>query len=194
MNFAELQKIDCSKYIEKKGRFSYLSWPYMVRQLRTIEPKATIHARINTTGLPYFKDESGGLVETYIMLDGKEVWNEWLPIMDNKNQSLKNPDTMAINKAIQRCKAKCISEYTGIGLYIYMGEDLPEAEPVQPKQITIGQDNVNWLVGFCKRHELLDAKAKTDLQDYYKFDPYKTTLSEFLAIKTKIENDYNEAA
>lgn len=139
INFEELQKIDCSKYIEKKGKFSYLSWPYMVRQLRLHEPKATIHARINPAGLPYFRDESGGLVETYILLDDKEVWNEWLPIMDFKNKALKNPDAMDINKAIQRCKAKCISEYTGIGLYIYMGEDLPDNEqdvskPKQEKQ------------------------------------------------------------
>ena len=128
MDYKELKKIDCKKYIEKKGKFNYLSWPFMVDMLRIYEPEATIHARINQDGLPYFKDESGGLVETYIMLNGIEMWNEWLPIMDFKNKALKNPDTMDINKAIQRCKAKCISEYTGIGLYIYMGEDLPDSD------------------------------------------------------------------
>ncbi len=126
MDYKNLKGIDCSKYIEKKGKFNYLSWPYMVDMLRQHEPGATIHARVDSNGFPYFKSENGGLVETYILLNGKEVWNEWLPVMDNRNQAIKNPDSMAINKAIQRCKAKCISEYTGIGLYIYMGEDLPE--------------------------------------------------------------------
>jgi hypothetical protein len=128
MDYKELKKTDCKKYIEKKGQFNYLSWPFMVDMLRINAPDATIHARTNQDGLPYFKDESGGLVETYIMVGSQEVWNEWLPIMDFKNKALKNPDAMDINKAIQRCKAKCISEYTGIGLYIYMGEDLPDAE------------------------------------------------------------------
>lgn len=132
MEYAKLKNIDCKKYIEKKGQFNYLSWPYMVDMLRIHEPDATIHVRVNQNGLPYFKDDSGGLVETYILLGGNEVWNEWLPIMDFKNKALKNPDAMDINKAIQRCKAKCISEYTGIGLYIYMGEDLPEAPIKEP--------------------------------------------------------------
>lgn len=126
MEFKELKLTDCTKFIEKKGKFNYLSWPYMVDQLRTYKPNATIQARKNSTGMPYFKDECGAMVETYI-LDGKtEVWSEWLPIMNFKNQSITNPNSTDVNKAIQRCKAKCISEYLGVGLYIYMGEDLPE--------------------------------------------------------------------
>ena len=191
MNFEELKKIDCKKYIDKKGKFNYISWPYMVDMLRMHEPKATIHARTNETGLPYFKDESGGLVETYIMLEGNEVWNEWLPIMDNYNKSLKNPDTMAINKAIQRCKAKCISEYTGIGLYIYMGEDLPEPEP--EKKITISQDDVNWLMGFYKTHNITTKELVEDFKKHYKFSPYETTTEAFAKVKETILMDYSEA-
>ncbi len=126
MNYATLKKTDCSKYVEKKGKFSYISWPYMVDQLRTQCPEATIHARQNTDGMPYFLGNAGAMVETYILLDKKEVWNEWLPVMDFKNKAIINPNAMDINKTIQRCKAKCISEYLGIGLYLYMGEDLPE--------------------------------------------------------------------
>jgi len=32
--FATLNAIDVSKHVEKKGNFSYLSWPYAVAQLR----------------------------------------------------------------------------------------------------------------------------------------------------------------
>lgn len=128
MDFAKLKQTDCTKYIEKKGKFSYLSWPYMVEQLRTHMPLATIQARKNSTGMPYFKDESGAMVETYIMEGETELWSEWLPVMNFKNQSITNPNSMDINKAIQRCKAKCISEYLGTGLYIYMGEDLPSKD------------------------------------------------------------------
>jgi hypothetical protein len=66
----------------------------------------------------------------------------------------------------------------------------PQALP--QKQITIGQENVNWLMGFCKKHEILDAKTKKEFQEHYKFDPYTTSVDDFAAIKTKIESDYNE--
>ena len=164
MNYKELKQINCKEYIEKKGQFNYLSWPFMVDMLRQHEPAATIHARKNNDGLPYFKDDSGGLVETYILLAGNEVWNEWLPIMDFKNKALKNPDAMDINKAIQRCKAKCISEYTGIGLYIYMGEDLPDAvqdvsKPAIEKTILMDKKQSDRFTNLCAKEGLISEET-----------------------------------
>jgi hypothetical protein len=51
-----------------------------------------------------------------------------LPVMDHKNKAIPNPDAFEVNKAMQRCLAKAIALH-GIGLYIYAGEDLPEAPP-----------------------------------------------------------------
>jgi len=193
MNFEKLKSTDCTKYVEKKGNFNYLSWPYMVEQLRINCPDATIHARINTDGMPYFASDVGVLIETYIKIDGLEVWNEWLPVMDFKNKAMKEPTAMDINKTIQRCKAKCISEYLGIGLYLYMGEDLPEQPAPEKKKITIGEANVAWLVGFCKKKEIIAPEEKKTMQEHYGFDPYKTTVEEFAKIKESIMEDYNEA-
>ena len=39
--FAELNKVDVSKYVEKKGQFNYLSWAYAVRELKKICPDAS---------------------------------------------------------------------------------------------------------------------------------------------------------
>ena len=39
--FASLNAINVSEHIEKKGQFSYLSWPFAVAQLRLIDPSAT---------------------------------------------------------------------------------------------------------------------------------------------------------
>ena len=56
-----------------------------------------------------------------------------LPVMDNRNQAVKNPDARKVSDAMMRCLAKCIACF-GIGLYIYAGEDVPketqEDEPV----------------------------------------------------------------
>jgi hypothetical protein len=50
--------------------------------------------------------------------------------MDNRNQAIKNPDAVQVNKAMMRCLAKCIACF-GIGLYIFSGEDLP-TETTEP--------------------------------------------------------------
>ena len=52
---------------------------------------------------------------------GKEMTSQ-LPVMDYKNKAISNPDSMAVNTAMQRCLAKAIALH-GLGLYIYAGED-----------------------------------------------------------------------
>lgn len=52
-----------------------------------------------------------------------------LPVMDHRNKAISNPDAFAVNKNLMRCLAKAIAMH-GLGLYIYAGEDLPEAPPV----------------------------------------------------------------
>ena len=50
----------------------------------------------------------------------------WLPVMDNRNKSIVNPTTRDISDARMRCLVKAIAMH-GLGIYIYAGEDLPEA-------------------------------------------------------------------
>jgi hypothetical protein len=60
-----------------------------------------------------------------------------LPVMDNKNAAVKNPDSRKVSDAMMRCLAKCIATF-GIGLYIFSGEDLPSEsiEPAEPIDVT----------------------------------------------------------
>ena len=53
---------------------------------------------------------------------------EYLPIMDFNNRSipLEKVTSMDVNNAIQRSLTKACARH-GLGLYIYAGEDLPEA-------------------------------------------------------------------
>ena len=39
--FEKLNKVDVSKFTEKKGQFNYLSWAHAVRELLKICPTAT---------------------------------------------------------------------------------------------------------------------------------------------------------
>ena len=56
--FTKLNSINVSEHIEKKGAFSYLSWPFAVAQLRQADPAATWEVR-RFDGLPYQKTEAG---------------------------------------------------------------------------------------------------------------------------------------
>ena len=50
-----------------------------------------------------------------------------MPVINNMNKAISNPNAMDVNTAMMRCLVKCISLF-GIGLYIYAGEDLPDEE------------------------------------------------------------------
>jgi hypothetical protein len=125
--YAELRKVDVSKYIEKKNGLSYLSWSYAVDQLLQADETATWE---------FPEPKSFGetmMVYCDVSAFGKTM-KMHLPVMDMRNKALVNPNTVDINKAQMRCLAKAIACF-GLGLYIYSGSDLPEEE-VQPVDAT----------------------------------------------------------
>jgi hypothetical protein len=77
-----------------------------------------------------------------------------LPVMDNRNRAIQNPDAFSVNTAIMRCLAKCIAMF-GLGLYIYAGEDLPEgaAPQVDPDLVALiaGTASLDELTKLFKR-------------------------------------------
>ena len=81
----------------------------------------------------------------------------WLPVMNHRNQAIKNPDAFAINTAIVRCLTKAISMH-GLGLYIYAGEDLPEEEAKPAPKLKIAAlDGIG---------DLLNDETKQVLQEW----------------------------
>ena len=123
--FVKLSKIDVSKHIEKKGQFSYLSWPFAVSMLRQHAPTATWEVR-RFDGLPYQQTELGYFVEVAVTVDGL-VLSQIHPVLDSRNKPIAKPSTFDINTSIQRCLVKAIALH-GLGISIYAGEDLPLIE------------------------------------------------------------------
>jgi hypothetical protein len=72
----------------------------------------------------------------------------------------------------------------------YFKEKTKEPEP--PKEITIGEDNLAWLMTFCKDQKITSKKDKDAFKVHYAFEPYETTREEFKAVKSKIKADYND--
>ena len=134
--FEILNKVDVSKFTEKKGQFSYLSWSHAVRELLKVCPEATweIHLFENADGTkqPYMKNGTGSYVQVSVNVDGV-VRSQIHPVLDHRNQPIDNANAFQINTSIQRCLAKAIALH-GLGLYIFAGEDLPEADPLSSAQ------------------------------------------------------------
>lgn len=120
--FARFNAINVNDHVERKGQFSYLSWPYAVAQLRLADPTASWEVR-RFEGLPYLKTEAGHFVEVVVTVQGVTL-SQIHPVLDGKNQPIGEPDAFDINTSIQRCLVKAIALH-GLGLYIYAGEDLP---------------------------------------------------------------------
>lgn len=118
MEYKQLRQIDVSKYTEKKNGLTYLSWAWAVDQLLLADPKAHWF-------YPEFQRWGNGTVMVFCTVVANDIARTaQLPVMDYRNKPISEPDSFAVNTAMQRCLAKAIALH-GIGLYIYNGEDLP---------------------------------------------------------------------
>jgi len=118
-----LSKIDVSEHTEKKGNLTYLSWAWAWGTLKEHYPNASFRKHF-FDDLPYTMDDQGyAYVSVAVTVEGNEII-ETLPVMNNRNVSIKSPNSFDINSSLQRCLTKAIA-YHGLGHYIYAGEDLP---------------------------------------------------------------------
>ena len=112
---------------EKKGRFDYLSWADAWKHVQNNVEDATYELLEDLV----YPDDSRE-VRCSVTINGV-THTMWLAVMDNSNRAIKNPDARAINDARMRCFVKAIAMH-GLGLYIYQGEDLPDAPEEKPKK------------------------------------------------------------
>ena len=122
--FNELNKVDVSKYVKKKGKFNYLSWAYAVRELKKVCPNSTWGVVKAEDGSPFMLTTCGYFVEVWVEVEGCRL-SQVHPVLDNTNKPVDSPNAFQINTSLQRALAKSIALH-GLGLYIFGGEDLPE--------------------------------------------------------------------
>ena len=150
--WADLSAIDCTEHVQKKMNLSYLSWAWAWGILMDRYPEAyflwrntaeaetrSIAASNYSDGVSYHPDGSATvLCEVYIPVLPEHKLNNsseyrtlcremWLPVMDHKNNAIKNPDARNISDAKMRCLVKALALF-GLGHYIYAGEDLPSED------------------------------------------------------------------
>lgn len=145
--FKKLNQINVNDKTEQKKNLTYLSWAWAWDKVKTEYPDASYSIWKDTEGNPYtFNETLGYMCYTTVTIEG-ETLEMFLPVMNGANKAMLNkpytystkfgektvePATMFdINKTIMRCLVKNLAMF-GLGLYIYAGEDLPEATPVLP--------------------------------------------------------------
>ena len=126
--FSRLNSINVNDKTEQKGGLTYLSWAWAWGEVKKLFPDATYKIYENDKGWNYHTDGKTCWVKTGVTVSGIEHI-EYLPVMDNRNNSISADKVTSfdVNKAIQRSLTKAVARH-GLGLYIYAGEDLPEAD------------------------------------------------------------------
>jgi hypothetical protein len=173
--FTKLNQINVNGKIEKKNGLSYLSWAWAWETLKKEFPTANYKVYERENGCIYWDDGKTAWVKTGVIVEGIEHI-EYLPIMDFKNKSipLDNITSFDINKAIQRSLTKAISRH-GLGLYIYAGEDLPEAEKEEKPQAPIMSqinpkvkaDTMKKLIIFARKQKDYSNLEVKDLPNFF---------------------------
>lgn len=126
--FEKLNAVNVNGKTEKKNGLTYLSWAWAWAEVKKVDPQANYTVYESADGWNYHTDGKTAWVKTGVTIGGVEHI-EYLPVMDYKNKSIPLDiiTSFDVNKAIQRSLTKACARH-GLGLYIYAGEDLPEAE------------------------------------------------------------------
>lgn len=155
--FETLSAINVNEHTEKKNGLTYLAWAWAWAEVKKHYPDAQYTIYENANGMNYHTDGRTCWVKTGVTIEGLEHI-EYLPVMDYANKSIpaERVTSFDVNKAIQRSLTKAAARH-GLGLYIYAGEDLPEATNNQFDTVLA---------------EVSAAKDENALRDvYYKYQP-----------------------
>lgn len=174
---------DIGPHIEKdyKG-LSYLSWPFAYRYLKQHFPTLYVAFEEKTLGEVVFGTPGAYYVRPYLTDGCRRTVALVFPIMDRKHNAIKELDGRAISDNCQRGAVKAIATFTGLGLRLYAGEDIPKEEsngnaqrakassakktpttekPAEAEASSFAFDGKQSLVDFCTANPLQyeDAKA-----------------------------------
>ena len=157
--FDLLSKVDVMQYVKKKNGFEYLPWAsafgilfqyYPDAKFRIIEyaqdgseilpdSKKTVRkvledgtkitTQVGMRGMPY-RTVAGSLEMTSEMTINGITRRMTLPVLNFSNKPVASADTMLINKTQWRCLVKNAALF-GLGIVLYVGEDLPSEDVVE---------------------------------------------------------------
>jgi hypothetical protein len=127
--FTAAYELAIGEHVEKNYKgLSYLSWPFAFRYLKEQFPGVYVAFEERSEGWPVFGQEGCWLLRPYLTDGIKRTPALVFPIMDNKHNAVKELDARQVSDNIQRASVKCIATFTGLGLKLYAGEDIPKSD------------------------------------------------------------------
>lgn len=130
--FKAAYELPIGQHVEKdyKG-LSYLSWPFAFFYLKQHFPSLYVAFDEATHGNPVFGQPGAYFLRPYLTDGFRRTASLVFPVMDRRHNSIKELDGRAISDNIQRASVKAIATFTGLGLKLYAGEDIPHESDAQ---------------------------------------------------------------
>lgn len=135
---------DIGPHIEKdyKG-LSYLSWPFAFRYLKEHFPSLYVAFEEKTIGEVVFGGPGYYYLRPYLTDGIRRTAALVFPVMDRKHNAIQQLDGRAISDNCQRASVKAIATFTGLGLRLYAGEDIPKEDNAKSARPALQQDAPN---------------------------------------------------
>jgi len=146
--YDKLSAVKVSEKVEKKGQLSYLSWAHAWAYAKKLYPTLTRTVYETEDGMNYFTDGNTAWVKVGVTIDSVE-YIDYLPIMNTSGRprsiKLDQITSFDVNTSIQRSTVKALALH-GLGLSVYAGEDLIDANPVVTNKplINLEIEDENW--------------------------------------------------
>ena len=125
--FSQIKKEDLP--LAKKGNMNldYLSWAHALHLAIDSFSNLTFHCDKERA-----YDDGSMMVFASITIE-EHTREMWLPVMDNKNNSIINASSRQVSDNKMRCLVKCLALF-GLGLNVYAGEDLKYLDEETPQK------------------------------------------------------------
>lgn len=139
--FTIAYELAIGEHVEKNYKgLSYLSWPFAFRYLKEQFPTLFVAFEEITIGWPVFGQTGCWLLRPYLTDGCRRTPALVFPIMDNRHNAVKELDARQVSDNIQRASVKCIATFTGLGLKLYSGEDIPTSDEKEPAKLPLQQE------------------------------------------------------
>ena len=139
--FTQAYDLAIGEHVDKNYKgLSYLSWPFAFRYLKEQFPLLYVAFEESAMGWPVFGQNGCWLLRPYLTDGCSRTPALVFPLMDNKHNALKELDARAVSDNIQRASVKCIATFTGLGLKLYSGEDIPKSDEKEQPKLALQQE------------------------------------------------------
>jgi hypothetical protein len=139
--FTAAYELAIGEHVEKNYKgLSYLSWPFAFRHLKEQFPTFFVSFEESAIGWPVFGKEGCWLLRPFLTDGCRRTPALVFPLMDNKHSALVELNARAVSDNIQRASVKCIATFTGLGLKLYSGEDIPKSDEKESAKLPLQQE------------------------------------------------------